>query len=242
MRGLLSIGWRGPVLVVAAVIVLVLAATTTSTMPAHLDVTPLAKADVDSRLEASTVSLISLGCDLSLDSGTGVAVAGNLVVTNRHVANRFRTLHLVYDATPPHQLVRGLVGLDQDNDVAVLRPGQLGLTPLALANDDPRPGEPVWISGYAHELGPDSLADGLVVAPAHVVGYESGADTGQRGQVMRLDVPVRPGMSGGAVLDQTGRLAGVVFAVDGPTNQGLVIPVSTIRQVLAQQLPSPASC
>ncbi|MBV8303161.1 MAG: trypsin-like peptidase domain-containing protein [Acidimicrobiia bacterium] len=242
MRGLLSTGWRRPMLVVVAVILFVLAVTTTSTMPARFDVTPIAKSDVDTRLEASTASLISLGCDLSLDSGTGVAVSGDVVITNRHVADRFRTLNLVYDATPSRQLAPGLVGIDQGNDVAVLRTGHLGLTPLALANTDPRPGEAVWISGYAHELGPDSLADGLVVAPAHVVRYESGADSGQQRRVMRVDVPVRPGMSGGAVLDQSGRLGGIVFAVDGPTNQGLVIPASTIRQVLGQQLPSAAGC
>ena len=99
-------GWRAPVLLFAAVVVLVLAVTTSSTLPARFDVTPIAKADVDRRLEAATVSLVSLGCDLSLDSGTGVAVAEDRVATNRHVTERFRSLHLVYDGTPPRMLTR----------------------------------------------------------------------------------------------------------------------------------------
>ena len=247
-------GWRAPVLLFAAVVVLVLTVTTSSTLPARFDVTPIAKADVDRRLEAATVSLVSLGCDLSLDSGTGVAVAEDRVATNRHVTEecglrfvhdateRFRSLHLVYDCTPPRMLTPGLIGVDQSNDLAVLHPGRLGLTPLALARDDPRPGEPVWVSGYAHERGPDSLPDGLVVAPAHVVDYISGGDMGQRAQVMRVDIAVRPGMAGGAVLDQTGRLAGLVFAEQGATNNGLVIPLSVVKPALRGLLPPPARC
>jgi len=235
-------GWRGPVLVFAGVVVLTLAVTTTPTMPARFDVTPIAKADVDGRLEASTVSLVSLGCDLSLDSGTGVAVAGDRVLSNRHVTERFRSLQLVYDATAPRALTPGLIGVDQSNDVAVLRPGRLGLPALPLATQDPRPGEPVWVSGYAHQRGADSLPDGLVVASAHVVSYVSGRDMGQRARVMRVDVPVRPGMSGGAVLDQTGRLAGLVFAEEGAANTGLVIPGSVLRAALAQPLPKPGGC
>jgi len=229
-------------LVFAAVIVLALAVMTTPTMPARFDVTPLAKSDIDRRLEAATVSLVSLGCDLGLDSGTGVAVAGDRVVTNRHVTERFRSLQLVYDGTAPRMMTRALIGADQSNDVAVLRTGRIGLTPLPLARDDPRPGEAVWVSGYAHERGPNSLQDGLVVAPAHVVAYEPGREVGQRDRVMRVDIPVRPGMSGGAVLDETGHLAGLVFAEQGATNSGLVIPVSVIRTELAEHLPSPAGC
>lgn len=242
MRGFLRMGWRAPVLLFPAVVALVLTVTTSSTLPARFDVTPIAKADVDRRLEAATVSLVSLGCDLSLDSGTGVAVAEDRVATNRHVTERFRSLHLVYDGTPPRMLTPGLIGVDHSNDLAVLHPGRLGLTPLALARDDPRPGEPVWVSGYAHERGPDSLPDGLVVAPAHVVDYVSGRDMGQRAQVMRVDIAVRPGMSGGAVLDQTGRLAGLVFAEQGATNNGLVLPLSVVKPALRGLLPPPARC
>ena len=242
MRGFLKVGWRGPLFVFAAVIVLVLAMATTPTMPARFDVTPLAKDAVASRVEAATVSLVSLGCDLSLDTGTGVDIGGDRVLTNRHVTEHFRSLHLVYDATAPVMLTPARIGADQSNDVAVLHPGDLGLTPLLLATDDPRPGEPVWVSGYAHDPGPDSLSDGLVLAPAHVVSYQSGRDAGQEAQIMRVDVPVRPGMSGGAVVDQTGRLAGLVFAEQGETNNGLVIPVSVLRGALLQPLPRPEGC
>jgi S1-C subfamily serine protease len=232
---------RGRAAVFAAIVVGVLGVTTTPTLRARFDVTPIGKSEIDRRLESATVSVIALGCDLALNSGTGVAVTGDEVLTNRHVVARFRTLHLVYDATPARMLTPALVGTSAGNDVAVLRPGRLGVEPIALAAHDPRPGEALWVSGYAHERTPDSLPDGLVVARAHVIDYVAGRATGERGPVMRLDVPVRPGMSGGPVLDETGRVAGLVFAVQNP-DQGLVIPVSSVRRALAGPLLPPARC
>jgi len=114
--------------------------------------------------------------------------------------------------------------------------------PVPLALSDPSPRDAVWVSGYSRERAPDSLADGLVVSPAHVVDYMSGRSVGEQGHVMRVDVPVRPGMSGGAVLDEAGRLAGLVFATEGPTS-GLVIPISTLRRVLSHGgLTQPRAC
>ncbi|MBV8162580.1 MAG: trypsin-like peptidase domain-containing protein [Acidimicrobiia bacterium] len=232
--------WRAAVF--ASVVVAGMAANTASTLPARLDVAPIAKAEVERRLEGATVALVSLGCDLSLDSGTGVDVAGDRVLSNRHVAERFRTLQLVYDGTPPRMVTPGLIGVDQGDDVAVLRPGGLGLTPIALSGGDPSPRQPVWVSGYAHDRGPDSLPDGLVVAPGRVVDYVDGRPMGQKDRVMRVSVPVRSGMSGGAVLDQTGRLAGLVFAVEGSADEGLVIPVSVVKRVLQSPLSVPTGC
>jgi S1-C subfamily serine protease len=227
--------------VFAAVVIAAVTVMTTSTLPARFDVTPMAKADIDRRLERATVSLVALGCDLGLNGGTGVAIKGDRVVTNRHVAQHFRTLQLLYDGKPARALTPAQIGTGPANDVAVLRPGRLDVDPIALAGNDPRPGEPVWVSGYAHERRPDSLPDGLVVSPAHVAGYMPGRAVGERGPVMRVDVPVAPGMSGGPVLDQTGRLAGLIFATEGPSS-GLVIPVSAIRRLLPHQPASPAHC
>jgi S1-C subfamily serine protease len=222
-------------------VVALLAATTGSTLPARFDGPPIDKADAARRVQRAAVSLISLGCDLSLNRGTGVAVAPDRIVTNRHVAERFRTLHLVYDATPAIMMTPARIDAAAANDVAVLRAAAPGIEPMALAGEDPPPGARVWVSGYAHERGPDSLADGLVLAAARVVNYMPGRFVGESGQVMRVDVPVRSGMSGGPVLDEAGRLAGVVFATDGPT-QGLVVPVSTVRKVLRGGSNRPRTC
>jgi S1-C subfamily serine protease len=227
---------------VAAAVLTVLVATTTSTAPSQSDVAPIAKAAVDRRLERGAVSLIGLGCDLSLNQGTGVAIGSSQVLTNRHVVERLRSLDLVYGATAPVIPSRQQIGVSTANDVAVVRVALRGAEPLALGTEDPWPGEPVWVAGFAHDAGGDTLADGLTVKAARVVDYVSGRAMGQRSRVLRLDVPVRPGMSGGPVLDQRGRLAGVVFAVQSPTDDALAIPVSAVRSILRGILTAPLGC
>ena len=49
----------------------------------------------------------------------------------------------------------------------------------------------------------------------------------------------RPGMSGGPVLDETGRLAGLVFGVDTVTNDTLAIPASALRELPLSALDHP---
>jgi len=75
-----------------------------------------------------------------------------------------------------------------------------------------------------------------------VVDYVAGPTLDQPWPVMRLDAPVRPGMSGGPVLDASGRLAGIVFGNEVPTGQALVIPVSQLRRLLADHAFVPVAC
>jgi S1-C subfamily serine protease len=237
-----SVGWRAPTALFAAVVLGALLLTTTSTAPPQSDKAPMAKADVDRRLEGGTASLIGLGCDLSLDQGTAIAIAPSQVLTNRHVVERLRSLDVVYGATAPIIPTRQQIGVSTANDVAVVGGLRLGTEPVPLAAEDPWPGEEVWVAGFAHDSGGDTLADGLTVKAARVVDYVPGQAMGQRSRVLRLDVPVRPGMSGGPVLDQTGRLAGVVFAVQSPTDDALAIPVSVVRAMLRSKLTQPRGC
>jgi S1-C subfamily serine protease len=49
---------------------------------------------------------------------------------------------------------------------------------------------------------------------------------------MRVTNSVRPGNSGGPLLDSSGEVVGVVFGVEISTQDGLVIPVSALSQYL----------
>jgi S1-C subfamily serine protease len=228
--------------VLPAVILTVLALTTTSTAPSQSDQAPMAKTDVDRRLERGTVSLIGLGCDLSLNQGTGIVIGPSQVLTNRHVVERLRSLDVVYDATAPIIPARKQISVSTANDVAAVGVAFRGVEPLALATEDPWPGQPVWVAGFAHDSGGDTLSSGLTVKAARVVDYFPGGAMGQRSRVVRLDVPVGPGMSGGPVLDQAGRVVGVVFAVQRPTDDALAIPVSVARRMLSGKLTAPLGC
>lgn len=52
------------------------------------------------------------------------------------------------------------------------------------------------------------------------------------GEVLVTDAPVEPGSSGSAVLDEDGRVVGVVYAKNA-AGQSFIVPVSTLRSLLA---------
>jgi S1-C subfamily serine protease len=52
--------------------------------------------------------------------------------------------------------------------------------------------------------------------------------------VLVTNAEVEPGSSGSAVLDSEGRVVGVVYAKNS-TGQSFVVPVSTLRQLLADE-------
>ena len=219
-----------------AVIVAVEAALTTPTLEARLDLAPITTAGARQRLEAATVELIGLGCDLGLRQGTAVALGPDRLVTSGHVVEAFRTLDIVPGVRGPIHAAHSDVRIAVGADVATVHGAGLSARPLSLAPYDPVPDEDVWLSGYLHDSGR------LQVLPARVVDYLGGRTLGHPGPVMRLDVTARQGMSGGAVLDQAGRLAGIVFGVEGVTNDSLVVPASALRRVLAARLVMDRGC
>jgi len=213
--------------VVVAIIVVVEAALTTPTLEARLDLAPITTAGARQRLEAATVELIGLGCDLGLRQGTAVALGPDRLVTSGHVVEAFRTLDIVPGVRGPIHAAHSDVRIAVGADVATVHGAGLSARPLSLAPYDPVPDEDVGR---------------LQVLPARVVDYLGGRTLGHPGPVMRLDVTARQGMSGGAVLDQAGRLAGIVFGVEGVTNDSLVVPASALRRVLAARLVMDRGC
>ena len=211
-------------------IVLVQVTTATATMSARFDFSPLTDAQATQRLQRSTVEVESLGCDLALRQGSAVVIGPGEALTNEHVAGSSRSVDVSVPGMPLIPSVA--VAVSPVADVAVLSAEALSTDALALAPYDPIPGERVHLAGFPHETVRSALPDGLVVDAAQVVDYVDGAPMGQPGQVMRLNVAASPGMSGGPVLDEAGRLAGLVFAVQSPTGDTLAVPVSVLRQLL----------
>jgi serine protease Do len=224
---------RGLVVIVA--LVGVQAGLVTPTLSARLDVLPLSADQVDKSLELSTVEIVALGCDLAQRQGTAVAIGGGRLLTNQHVVGTFRSLDVAANAEPVANASVALI--NRTVDVAVITAEAVGAPPIAFAGFDPQPGESVWLAGFPHGPPPTGavvLDDGLVVVPTHVV--DDGHGT------MRLDAPATPGMSGGPVLDRSGHLAGLVYGVQSPTNDALVVPASVLRAVIAGGLTAGAAC
>jgi len=152
---------------------------------------------------------------------TGSSFAsGQGIVTNRHVAGGSTSLELsTWNGTDFNATVEAISG---GPDLALLaRKPPKGVPPV---NDAAlSAGTKVWAAGYP-------LGDQLTITPGRLVEYIDGGLFGEPGQVMEITNAIRHGNSGGPLLDNDGRVVGVVFAIDTLNNYGLAIPASSLSQ------------
>jgi S1-C subfamily serine protease len=156
----------------------------------------------------SVVRVVGTACGLAIE-GSGWVVAPDLVVTNAHVVAGESDTHVEVGGNPP-ELAAQAVAFDPNNDVAVLHVAELGLSSLSLVAS-PAPGTPGAILGYP-ENGPFDVQPARIGATQTVLTQNAYGE----GPIPRLLTPlrglVRPGNSGGAVVDSAGRVLTTVFA------------------------------
>jgi serine protease Do len=154
-----------------------------------------------------------------------------LIATNAHVA---RSAHAVVTLPDGRRLAARTVVRDPSRDLALLQLDADALGPPALdaaVPGDPsrlRPGEVVLALG--HPLGhPNALAAGVVHAATDAPPAWLRARGGGRPvRVIRADVRLLPGNSGGPLADAAGRVVGINAMVVG----GLGVAIS-IEEVVA---------
>ena len=187
------------------------------------EVGPIGVDDARRLITATTVRVLGFGGS-ALQSGSGVACVDGTTITSRHVVEGSAAINVAPSEGP---VAFGPVEVSGSADVAVVRT-QLRLgQAVRLADHDPGRGESLTVAGYP--VG--GLA--LEVHRAKVVDYVAGRYRDERDTVMRVTLNPRPGMSGGPVLDASGRLAGLVYASEGQSGYGLVIPASRLRTALS---------
>lgn len=136
--------------------------------------------------------------------GTGFFVTDDgMVVTNHHVISSCKTVIWI-DSTDGQEGTAKVVGTDQANDLALLKttvkaPATATFrTPVEIG----RGGEIAVIGYGTHKLAP--------IRPKLVAGKFDRRN--QAGTRLQMKVAVRPGNSGGPVLDDSGHVIGVVYA------------------------------
>jgi S1-C subfamily serine protease len=185
------------------------------------------------RARASVVRVIGTACGLGIE-GSGWVAAPGVVVTNAHVVAGEADTTVEPHGTGPNVLATALV-FDVHDDIAVLRVPGLGERPLALERS-PRDAAAVGILGYP-ENGPFRAEPGRVgqTEPVHTENaYGQGPVTRT---ITALRGLVRPGNSGGPLVDAGGRVMATVFAaitsdsaVQGPG--GFAVPDFVVARAL----------
>ncbi|HEY8788906.1 MAG TPA: serine protease [Actinopolymorphaceae bacterium] len=169
-------------------------------------------------------------CD-GKSSGTGFLVGRDRLMTAAHVINGASALTVRTE----HGTVKASVeGVDKAVDLAVLtlaRPVSGHV--FAMAGRPTTTGTRVATIGY-RVGGHKSLTDGEVSGSGRKIRTESGTLT----DMVRTDITISPGDSGGPVLDLTGRAIGLADAVRGYTGDvGYAVPASALAARLSGAKP-----
>ncbi len=184
------------------------------------------------RASRSVVRVDGTACGLAIE-GSGWVAQPDLVVTNAHVVAGEQDTSVEVAGQSPDLPAQAIV-FDPTDDLAVLRVAGLGLPPLSLATN-PSSGTPGAILGYP-ENGPFDVQPGRIGHTQTVVTQNA---YGQ-GPVSRLLTPlrglVRPGNSGGPLVDGDGNVLTTVFAatVGGRPSGGYGVADETVAAVLRQ--------
>ncbi len=180
--------------------------------------------DAIDRASESVVRIRASGrCGLSV--GTGFVIDGDRVVTNNHVVAGAAAFELeTWDGRRvPARSAQHAVG----TDLAVIELGRSApdLTPLPFVERRAGVGEQLVAVGYP-------LAGPITSTQGSLLDRRPGGRFGESGPVLRLGNSVRPGNSGGPLLDQDGAVVGVVFAYEIATLHALAVPQERLQEVL----------
>lgn len=198
------------------------------------EVPEVAADSLERRAQESTVRVRSLGCR-RFGLGSGFVLPDGVVVTNRHVIEQPRDVTVsTWDG---RSFPVRVTGVATDSDLALLQlDDEADLPVVELRGTAVEIGEEVVVVGY-----PGGGA--AEVAAGRVLGWVDGTVLGEPAEVLRIEVAVAQGSSGGPVLDRSGRVVGVIFAVEVDAGVGLAVPVETVLERLdTEVLVTPDPC
>lgn len=169
-----------------------------------------------------TLRLRNASC-VGVSTGSGFAITREILITNRHVLAGAETLEVSTWNGRTLEVVAAAVG--RLGDIGLARVEGSLPEPAKLASAAAGPGDDVTVVGYP-------LGGPLTLRRGTVVDRVDGQRFGVGGDVLRLDADVRPGSSGGPVLDARNHVVAVVFALETSSDLALAIPVDTMVTII----------
>lgn len=169
--------------------------------------------DVFASIHTSVVRVQGLGCG-GIVNGTGFLLSKTRVMTNAHVVAGIAH-PTVHDDEGSHAAT--VVLFDPGRDIAVLAVETLAGTPVTIATGTPAEHSTVLISGFP---GGGELTDTTGVISQHATAL--GRDIYDQNKSLRsvyvLQATVIPGNSGGPLMNEQGKLIGMVFGTSTTYN------------------------
>ena len=217
-------------------------------LAAQADAERQRRQELEAQLEAERKRRIEAesrrGSDEGQSSGTGFLVAPGLLITNQHVVADCQRIDVV---SPDGRRAARVVDSDDLIDLALLRVSGLSgpIAPIRRPGSV-RLGEPAYAFGFPLT---GLLSEGGNFTTGVVSGLRGLRDAANQ---IQISTPVQPGNSGGAVVDSSGGVIGVVVAKlnatevsrltgDIPQNVNFAVSLQTLVQFLRKNAVSTSS-
>lgn len=190
---------------------------------ANVQPATLARDSAERVARRMTVRVRNSGCD-GVATGSAFALDRHTLVTNRHVLAGADQLELdTWDGTSL-TVSSGSVGRLVDLGVVTT---VVSLPGVGRYGSRALDGSRVAVVGYP-------LGGPLTITEGTVVDRVDGGRFDVPGDVLRMTARVEPGNSGGPVLNASGDVVGIVFAIEIATRFALAIPVDTLKSLVAR--------
>ena len=165
-------------------------------------------------------------------AGAGIVwEADGLILTNNHVVGRHNPVVILQD---DREYESRLLARDPNVDLALLSIDAKNLAPLKPAAGSPRVGEMVF--AFGHPWGQrNTVTRGIVSALVSAQNRR-----GEKLPVLRSDVPLAPGNSGGPLVNAKGEVVGInAMIVGGDQSVSIAASVATdfVRKAIREEIP-----
>ncbi|MCB0035394.1 MAG: trypsin-like peptidase domain-containing protein [Anaerolineales bacterium] len=178
-------------------------------------------------------SLVQINNGRRGGSGAGtIWQADGLILTNAHVVRQQTPEVTLPDG---RTITADIIAYDEQRDLATLSVAAHGLPTLPLGDSSTlRAGD--WVMAIGHPWGILGAASaGFVIDVGWPLGWSS-----YRGELVQTSLTLRPGHSGGPMVNGDGQLIGINTMISGP-KVGLAVPINVAKQFMAEHIRPPTN-